>query len=95
MHIEGVIWLESVEQKIWEKHRVLSSEAEEVLESAKRVLFVEGGFRQGEDLYAALGRTQAGRYLAVYFVYKPRSHEALVVTARGMTRKERKQYAKA
>jgi hypothetical protein len=95
VRIDGIIWLEDVERKIWEKHRVQPDEVEAVLESDPHVLFVERGFRQGDDVYAALGRTSGGRYLIVYFVHKPRTREALVVTARGMTRKERRQYGKA
>ena len=95
MRIEGIIWLENVERKIWEKHRVQPGEVEAVLGSEPHVRFVEGGFRQGEDVYSALGRTPDGRYLIVYFIYKPRTREALVVTARRMTRKERRQYGKA
>jgi uncharacterized DUF497 family protein len=48
---------------------------------------------EGEDLYAAFGRTQVGRYLTVFFIYKT-TREALVVSARDMTRKERKTYGK-
>lgn len=44
-------------------------------------------------MYAALGRTKAGRYLMVYFIYKT-TKEALIVTARDMTRKERKIYVR-
>lgn len=95
MRIDGIIWLENVERKIWEKHRVQPDEVEAVLESNPHVRFVERGFRQGEDVYSALGRTPGGRYVIVYFVYKPRAREALVVTARRMTRKERRQYGKA
>ena len=68
---------------------------EAILDSDAHVRFVERGLRPGEDLYAALGQTSAWRHLIVYFLYKPQSREALVVTARGMTQKERRQYAKA
>lgn len=44
-------------------------------------------------MYAALGRTEAGRYLSVYFVHKA-TGEALVISARDMTRKERSKYGK-
>ena len=54
---------------------------------------MERGQRAGEDLYAAFGQTEGGRYLAVYFILK-QSHEALIVTARNMTDKERRSYAK-
>ncbi len=95
MRIDVVIWLEDVERKIWEKHRVHPSEVEAILEAAPHVRFVERGFRRGENLYSAQGRTPAGRHLIVFFLYKPSHREALVVTARGMTRKERQRYAKA
>ncbi|PIQ94704.1 MAG: hypothetical protein COV68_03235, partial [Nitrospirae bacterium CG11_big_fil_rev_8_21_14_0_20_41_14] len=48
---------------------------------------------KGEDLYRALGQTDSGRYLTVFFIYKE-THEALVISARDMTDKERKNCAK-
>jgi uncharacterized DUF497 family protein len=44
-------------------------------------------------VYAALGRTDAGRYPSVLFIRKL-SREILVLSARDMARKERKIYAK-
>ena len=41
----------------------------------------------------ALSRTDAGRYLAVLFIYKA-TREALIVSARDMASKERKQYGR-
>jgi hypothetical protein len=32
--------------------------------------FVEKGHRRGENVYAASGQTEAGRYLTVFFVHK-------------------------
>ena len=61
--------------------------------AARRFRFIETGDIGGEDLYAALGRTDAGRYLIIYFVYKA-TKEALIVSAREMTRKEKRTYAK-
>jgi uncharacterized DUF497 family protein len=52
-----------------------------------------GGDIEGEDLYAAIGQTSAGRYLMIYFVHK-KTGEALMVTARDMTKKEKRSYAK-
>ena len=51
------------------------------------------GHYKGEDVYAALGRTNAGRYLTVIFIYKL-DHRALINTARNMTTKERKRYGR-
>ena len=48
---------------------------------------------EGEDLYAALSRTATGRYLIIYFVYKT-TNEALIISAREMTGKEKRAYAK-
>jgi hypothetical protein len=41
----------------------------------------------------ALGKSAAGRYLAVLFIHK-KSNEALVVSARDMADRERTQYGK-
>jgi hypothetical protein len=43
VRIDGIIWLENVERKIWEKHRVQPDEVEAVLESDPHVRFVERG----------------------------------------------------
>lgn len=91
MRIKDIIWLETVEEKVFVKHHVEPYEAEEVLTSKPHIRFMERGHRRGEDLYAAFGQTNSGRYLAVYFIHKaPRV--ALVVTARDMTRKEIRSY---
>jgi len=49
--------------------------------------------RQGEDVYAAMGRTKAGRYLVVFFVHKA-DQRILILTARDMTVAERRRYGK-
>jgi uncharacterized DUF497 family protein len=40
-----------------------------------------------------MAQTEAGRYLTVYFVHKP-TGEALIISARDMTKQERKSYGK-
>ena len=50
-------------------------------------------FLQKAKTYIVLGQTNAGRYLAVLFIYK-KTREALVLSARDMASKERKQYGK-
>ena len=91
MKISGFIWLEDIVEKLWNKHNVDAEEVLEVFSSTPHFRFVETGFRDGEDVYAALGRTEAGRYLIVFFVYKL-DRQALVVSARDMTTAERKRY---
>ena len=93
MNIQDIIWLEAVEDKIFKKHHVQTAEAEEALMSNPHVRFMERGHRPGEDLYAAFGQTDGGRYLAVYFILKNK-RTALIVTARDMTRKEIRSYGR-
>lgn len=93
MKIEGIIWLRDVVDKLATKHHVEADEVEEVLNGRPKFRFVEKGERKGEDVYMAFGRSQAGRYLAVLFIYKE-TKDALVLSARDMARREREQYGK-
>lgn len=70
-----------------------TNEVEEVFGSSPRYRLIESGDVENEDLYTGLGRTDAGRYLIVFFVRKP-SGEALIISARAMTLKEKKSYGK-
>lgn len=93
MRIEGVIWLRETVDKLAQKHHVETSEVEEVLSRSPRIFFIDRGEREGEDVYMALGQTEAGRYLTVLFIIKT-SREALILSARDMARKERKRYGR-
>jgi uncharacterized DUF497 family protein len=93
MKIEGIIWLRDVVDKLAYKHHVETIKVEEVFSHEPKFRFVEKGDREGENVYLALGQTDAGRYLAVLFIYK-RTKEALVLSARDMARKERRQYGR-
>jgi len=93
VRIEGIVWVPEIVDKLASKHNVTRREVEEVLSGNPKFRFTEKGRRLGEDVFLALGRTEAGRYLAVLFIYKV-SREALILSAREMQRKERKQYEK-
>ena len=93
MKITGIVWLRSVVDKLLWKHNVTTDEAEQVFGGSPRFRFIETGDIDGEDLYAALGQTEAGRYLVVFFVHKT-TGDAMVISARDMTKKERRAYAK-
>jgi len=93
MRIDGIIWLEDVIDKLERKHAVKQEEVKQLLSSHPRFRFVEKGQRRGEDVYSAMGRTEAGRYLTVFFVLK-KANRALILSARDMTESERKRYAK-
>lgn len=92
MNIEGIIWLRSVIDKLAFKHHVEIHEVEELFATAPKFRYVEKGERENEDVYVALGQTDAGRYLTVLFIHK--KQEALILSARNMADKERKMYGR-
>lgn len=93
MKITEVIWLNHFVEKIERKHGVQPVEVEQVFANRPRVQFAEYGDVPGEDLYAARGRTDAGRHLVVFFIYKGKGR-ALVISARDMTDSEKRSYGK-
>lgn len=93
MRIDNIIWLPQVVDKLAWKHHVRPQDVEEVLFDNPIFRKVQKGHIPGEDLYAAMGQTLSGRYLIIFFLCKP-EHEALLISARDMSDKERKQYDK-
>ena len=93
MEVHDIIWLDVFVEKLWRKHRVRTEEVEEVLYSSPKIRFIEKGDVKGEDVYAAMGRSRAGRYLITFFIRKT-DDCALVISGRDMTRTERKYYEK-
>ena len=81
------------EEKLESKHNVRSHEVFEVIRNQPRIRFSARGKVPGEDVYAAYGQTEGGRYLTVFFIYKL-SRTALVISARDMDQKERKRYGR-
>lgn len=93
MQIDEILWLSQFVEKLESKHNVTTVEVEEVFINRPRFRFVAKGNRSGEDVYSAMGQTDAGRYLIIFFILKP-YHRALVVSARDMDRKERREYGR-
>ena len=93
MKIAGFIWLEEIVEKLEVKHQVVTEEVEQVFSNRPRVKRMNKGHYRGEDVYQASGQTDAGRYLTVFFIHKL-THEALILSARDMDDKERKNYAR-
>jgi uncharacterized DUF497 family protein len=91
MKIKGIVWLEQVIEKLERKHGVSQNEVREVFANSPHFRFVEKGYRRGEDVYSALGRTDSGRRLIVFFVRKS-GGRALIVSARPMSDSERRMY---
>ena len=93
MKITECLWIDKFVDKIIGKHNVFPEEVEEVLSNYPLILKMEKGKVKGEDLYVAFGKTDAGRHLAILFVNKKNSR-ALVISARDISKKERKRYGK-
>lgn len=93
MKLKGYIWLEDIVQKLLWKHSVTQAEVAEIFENSPRFFFVEKGLRKDENVYVAFGQTDEGRYLVVFFVFK-KNQQALILSARDMTKVERKRYGK-
>lgn len=87
-----IITPEILDKLIW-KHNVTETEVRQVFRDMPKYRFIEKGKFEGEHMYLTLGITDAGRYLSIFFIYK-KNKNALMVTARDMTDKERKRYAK-
>lgn len=91
MQIIDIIWLPHIVDKLAWKHQVVPQEIDEVFFSGAHYRKVQKGHVPGEDVYAAMGQTEAGRYLIIFFVYK-KTKQALILSARDMDRKERRLY---
>jgi len=87
------LWLDEFVDKIIRKHHVNPEEVEEVFSGGPLIRRLETGKIKGEDLFIAFGTTDYGRYLTVLFVRKI-DRRALVISAREMTRGERRTYGK-
>jgi uncharacterized DUF497 family protein len=93
MKITEIIWLTRFIEKIERKHGVSTDEVEQIFANRPRVRLIERGDVSGENLYRAIGQTDDGRYLAIFFVYKG-ENRALVISARDTSAAERKRYGK-
>ncbi len=94
MQIDYIVCPENIEEKLARKHRVVLREVRQTLLNNPRIRFAEKGYTEGEDVYAAFGQTFGGRYLSIFFIFKPTDNTAVIISARDMSQKERKSYAR-
>ena len=94
MQIDQIVCPLHIEDKLATKHQVNTREARQLLLNNPRIRFAEKGDIEGEDVYGAFGQTLGGSYLAVFFVYKPISHTAIIISARDLNKRERKTYGR-
>jgi uncharacterized DUF497 family protein len=79
--------------KNWEPHRVSDGECEEVFTQRPLLVAEDAQHSVKESRHLALGRTRTGRRLLVSFTV--REGRVRVISARDMSRKERKSYDQA
>jgi len=79
---------EETELHLWSRHQVSPREVEEAAYHSG--LTLRG---RGKGVYEVYGRTEAGRFLMIAVRYLGRG-EARVITARDMSRTERRRYEK-
>ncbi len=93
MRVIDIIWLPHIIDKLAWKHGITPEEVDQVLFSNPLFRKAQKGHIPGEDVYAAFGQTDGGRYLVVFIVYK-QTQEALVLSSRDMDKKERRYYGR-
>ena len=77
-------------EKNWLRHRVTQSESEQIFFNRPLVVGDDEGHSQSEIRCFALGHTDAGRLL--FAIFTLRGEAVRIISARDMTRRERKEY---
>jgi len=93
MVIDQIIWKDQFVEKLAVKHGVSVTQAEDVLCSKPYIRKVGKGNVKGENVYAAFGQTDGGRYLIIFYIRKM-TGAILPISARDMDDAERKYYGK-
>jgi len=91
--LAGFEWDAGNARKSEEKHGVSASEAEQVFMNEPLVVVADDRHSTDEARFHALGRTDAGRLLHLTFTLRSEGTILRVISARDMSRKERKIYA--
>ena len=90
--LEGFEWDSGNSDKNWHNHQVRQTEAEQVLLNRPLVFASDVKHSQAEARYFTLGRTDGSRHLAI--VFTTRGKRVRVISARPMSRAERRVYGK-
>jgi uncharacterized DUF497 family protein len=90
LHCHGFDWDEWNAEKIWTKHQVSRAECEQVLFNQPLVVGEDAEHSQEKMRYYVLGQTDKGREL--FLVFTIRENLIRIITARDMSRKERRIY---
>jgi uncharacterized DUF497 family protein len=90
--VTGFEWDDGNREKNWISHHVTTSECEEVFFNLPLLLQHDLAHSTGEQRFFVLGQTNAGRHLFISFTV--RDDKLRVISARDMSRKERRVYGK-
>ena len=91
--LEGFEWDAGNTDKNWLRHAVHQAEAEQTLLNTPLVLAADVTRSQAEARFVALGQTDTGRGLMVVFTV--RGNRIRVISARTMSKTERRAYGQA
>ena len=92
-NLEGFQWDEGNKNKNWDKHKVKIAEIEEVFLSSPLFFFDDENHSEKEKRTLALGKTFDERLLSIIFTI--RHNKIRAISARDMSKKERKIYEEA
>jgi len=85
---EGFQWDAGNSAKIWDRHRVMPTECEELFFNRPLIVGSDERHSTGEERLYALGQSDSGRLMFVVFAIRGRLIR--VISARDMSRKERR-----
>ena len=93
--IIGFQWDAGNDRKNYDRHGVSQTEAEEVFDDPDLLLMLDIDHSRQEIRYNALGVTLAGRRLHLTFTLRNSGALIRIISARAMSREERRQYGPA
>lgn len=85
-------WDSGNQEKNWLKHRITTKEIEKVFVNKPAFIFADEKHSFSEKRYGLYGRTDGGRLISIVFMI--RQQTIRVITARDMSKKERRIYEK-
>ena len=88
----GFEWNKGNKDKNWVKHKISNAECEQIFFNRPLIVHFDEEHSKTEDRFFALGHTDLGRML--FIVFTIRDTKIRVISARDMSRKERKIYRK-
>ncbi len=87
---KGFEWDDGYVEKNWESHRVTPQETEQVFYNRPLIVVDDTKHSHAERRYFVLGQTDKNR--ALFIAFTVRDERIRVISARDMSRKERKVY---